>query len=897
MSFEFRRLYDGVRAIALLCMLVILAPSCGPVAAQNAAAPLPEVSRNINPHEFVSAVGRRAALLGTVENGFEAWVYPLKIFRDLHLKFHIGGAVLPGEQIARSVTTRPEASTIVYSDAAFQVRETLFVPAHEAGAVITFEIRTERPLEIEVAFAPDFQLEWPADIGPTRLNWDAAKHAFLFNAQNQSYAALAGSPTAQDVPLETPESAAGGETSLLLGMTERGRDTKLLCMAASVSGSNDAAEVYGHLLRDAGALTIEAANYYREYLNRTVSIAVPDVEIQQAYDWARINLLQGMVDNPLVGSGLIAGYGVSGGSERPGYDWFFGRDALWSSLALDAEGDLADTRAALEFLAKYQRGDGKIPHEIPQSATLVPWFETYPYGYAAADATPLFLIAMDDYVQRSGDLTFAKDKWDRISRAYAFLASTSDVNGFSQNAGVGHGWVESGPLVPVRTEIYETALGIEALRAMSRLERLLGKTAEANETERKFQREENLLNELFWAPAKHSFAFALDQNNQRVDETTVLPAVPMWFRLLDPDKAHEMIAHLAAPDMQTDWGMRIVSSLWQGYASEGYHFGSVWPLFTGWASVGEYRYHRDLDAFANLRANALLALDGSPGHVTEVLAGDYYEPLATSTPQQIWSAAMIVAPLLEGLFGLQTNATTNEISLAPHLPAGWGSFRIGNMHAGSAIVTLRFRKSANGMELEVSRTGTGKCVLDFSPALSLRASVRSATLNGRPVPYRVEPNDADQHVAVRFEVPAGKSTLRIRLKDEFELGIEPELPVLGSMSRGLRILARSWTQKRDSLAIDVAGIPGSRYEFTLLNADAISSVEGAELDKSDRNAAKIVVQFPAGGNEYVDHRIRINFVPRHAASRTAASTAYEQKGPLRGAKNDSRAAGAPRSSE
>jgi glycogen debranching enzyme len=77
-------------------------------------------------------------------------------------------------------------------------------------------------------------------------------------------------------------------------------------------------------------------------------------------------------DNPYLGTGLIAGYGLSGFDGRPGFDWFFGRDALWTSLALNAEGDFATTRTALTFLAKYQRADGKITHEIAQTASLVP---------------------------------------------------------------------------------------------------------------------------------------------------------------------------------------------------------------------------------------------------------------------------------------------------------------------------------------------------------------------------------------------------------------------------------------------------------------------------------------------------------------------------------------------
>ena len=111
---------------------------------------------------------------------------------------------------------------------------------------------------------------------------------------------------------------------------------------------------------------------------------------------------------------MIAGYRTSGGSQRPGFAWFFGRDALWTSLALDAEGDFGSTRVALDFLSKYQRSDGKVPHEISQGANFVPWFTDYPYPYASADATPLYIIAMNDYVVSSGDVAFAREKWDSL---------------------------------------------------------------------------------------------------------------------------------------------------------------------------------------------------------------------------------------------------------------------------------------------------------------------------------------------------------------------------------------------------------------------------------------------------------------------------------------------------
>jgi hypothetical protein len=417
-------------------------------------------------------------------------------------------------------------------------------------------------------------------------------------------------------------------------------------------------------------------------------------------------------------------------------------------------------------------------------------------------------------------------------------------------------------LLPVRTEIYQASLGIEASRAFSSLARLLGKQEITAELDRTYARERNLLNEIFWSDEKQSFAFAIDPDNHRVDEATVLPAVPMWFGLLDPIKARETIAHLAAPDMQTDWGMRILSSSSPKYASDGYHFGSVWPLFTGWASVGEYRYHRELAAYLNLRQNALLALDGSLGHVTEVLAGDYYKPLSTSTPQQVWSAAMIVNPLLRGLFGIETNATTDEVALTPHVPADWPSFTIGNLCVGSALLTLRYHNDAKELRLEINRVGSCQCKLVFSPALSPRAEVRAATWNGRPIPFRLESSDIDQHVSVNFVVPAGKSTLRMRIDSDFGLSIAPRLPPLGSASQGLRVLSESWTPEGDRLDLEVAGLPARDYELSVSNAAQIASAQGAELHKADIGGAKLVVRFPAGPEAYMRRRITLLFIPK-----------------------------------
>ncbi|MGB6685125.1 MAG: hypothetical protein WBH24_15860, partial [Candidatus Acidiferrum sp.] len=94
----------------------------------------------------------QAALFGNESGRMEAWVYPLKILRDFHLNFHVDGRTLPAESLARTLITRPESSTIVFTGDTFSVRETFFVPVHEPGAVILFDVETETPLEIEAVF-------------------------------------------------------------------------------------------------------------------------------------------------------------------------------------------------------------------------------------------------------------------------------------------------------------------------------------------------------------------------------------------------------------------------------------------------------------------------------------------------------------------------------------------------------------------------------------------------------------------------------------------------------------------------------------------------------------------------------------------------------------------------
>jgi glycogen debranching enzyme len=798
-----------------------------------------ELSRPARPWEFFCATGTRAGLFGNESGNFEAWVYPLKVFRNFHVNFLTEGRSLPAETLIRTVSVRPESSTIIYAGDTFAVKERLFVPVDEPGAVVIFDVETAHPLEIEVEVTRDFQLEWPAALGGTYITWDPELRAFYFGEEQRKYVALVGSPTADVEQVEYQNNySAAQESAIRLGVISKGNETKIVAIAGSVNGRRDAETTYKQLIANYPAAEKDSAQYYREYLARTVALKLPDAQLQQAYDWARVSTIQGLVTNPYLGTGLVAGYRSSGTSQRPGFAWYFGRDSFWTDLALDAEGDFATTKTALEFIAKFQRADGKMPHEISQGAHFVNWFTDFPYAYASADATPLYIIAANDYVSEAGDVGFAREKWESLWKAYQFMRSTYDQQGLPQNFRVGHGWVEGGPLLPVKTELYQSGLGAQALSALSNLAHFAGKDDVSKQLADDFVHQKQLVNQAFWSGESGSYAFALDKNNQQLVEPSVLATVPMWFGLLEPGKARSMLTQLAGPDHQADWGMRIISSHSPRYDAGGYHYGSVWPLFTGWASVGEYKYHRPLAAYENLRANALLALAGALGHVTEVLSGDYYQPLSTSSPHQIWSAAMVISSLLRGMLGVEIDAARNQVTLAPHLPADWSWLAIRNVHAGKTILDFDLRRTPDELRLEVASSGNAQ--LQFSPAVSLRADVLAVELNGHRQPFKIDPTNSDQHVNVTVRLSPEKNTLRIRLRNDFAIAYSNFLPALGRASESLRVVSETWSAREDALTLELAGLAGSTYELSMWNSEQVSSIDGGQM-KGD----KISLTFPA----------------------------------------------------
>ena len=832
------------------------------------------ITRAARDWQFLDAVSPRAGLLGREDGIFEAWIYPLKLFRDFNLKFRLGDVVLNGSVLPRTITVRPESVSVDYIYDSFTACATWFAPINERAAIVTIEVNSFNPVAVEASFVPDVAWMWPAGMGDAYSQWDAQLKAFRLSSDRHAFFAIAGAAGASALTTTYSADYSAEHTDVIsFGPAAKGKAIYRFVMAASFESQQQADALYHRLLAPDAALEQQAREYYSHYLDNTVKLSLPDRNLQLAYDWSRVSTLQGLVDEPYAGKGLVAGYNISSGSHRPGFSWYFGRDSMWTSLALNAIGDFATTRTALEFLMHYQRPDGKIPHEIAQTVKLIDWWKDYPYGTASADGTPLYIIGFEDYVRSSGDVAFARDHWESLWRAYQYLRSTYGPNGLSKNLHVGHGWIEGGPLrfIPgqqpgvaegeISDELYQAGVGAAGVEALASLARAIGKSDVAQTLDQEATQQRATMEKLFWSAQTNTYGYALDSAGKLIDKPSVLGTVPMWFGELDQRKGSLFLNQMAGPAHQADWGMRIISQQDPNYSPTGYHFGSVWPLFTGWASVAGYRYHRPLYGYANLMANAQLAHDGSPGRVTEVLSGDYYTQLATSTPHQIWSSAMVITPLVRGLLGLEVDAVKSSVVLAPHVPAGWNDFAIYNVKVGATRLDFTFHRTWEDMTLEVRRHRSSKesVQLEFSPAISLRARILEATVDGNKVSPTISANGNDQHVAVSASIAKDTTTIRLRVNDDFGIAYPFAAPADGAPSSNLRIISEAWNDAHDRLEVLVAGVGGGKYVVPIFNAPSGISVEGAVITKTE-SGFDLEVSFPPGPpDKYTDRTITLQF--------------------------------------
>jgi hypothetical protein len=485
----------------------------------------------------------------------------------------------PAHHLAQRVHAAPGRTTIIHSHAAFTIRQHWIAPLDRPSLVVLLEIDTERPLKLRGSFVPELKPMWPASFGGQSSTWVANERVFVLNEGLRRHAAVIGSPAfaraSEQVGHQLPD-----QTMLVeMDITPEIAKARLIpiVFAGSANGSAEARKVYRETLGAVQSILRESDQYYRDFASRTFSLETPLPQLNTAFEWAKFALEKGWVCNEGVGCGLVAGFGLSGPSERPGFAWYFGGDAMINSWSIADYGDFGRARGVLEFLRNRQRDDGKIMHELTQSAALLDWSK-YPYGYYHGETTPLFLFSAAEYVSRSGDMEFLKQSWPALDRAYRFCMGVLDGDGLMSNRKAGTAAVETGALSGrVDKDVYLQGAWLAGLDGYRRLAEMSGRAKEVRDAEARLEKARAAL--LKWvASGKGWLSFGRLTDGSMYDAQSSWQALALAYGGLDAEAASTAAASLIRPELTTGWGTRLFATDSPNYDPLGYNDGSVWPL-------------------------------------------------------------------------------------------------------------------------------------------------------------------------------------------------------------------------------------------------------------------------------------------------------------------------------
>jgi glycogen debranching enzyme len=788
------------------------------------------------PQRPFTVTGPRGALLGQQDGSFEAWIFPWKILSQMHITAQMKDYDVPIDvnQQASSIDVQPGQTTITFSHANFTVREILFAPQHApdgAGALVFYQIQAVRPMTLTFGFTPNLQRMWPA-LSDNRPDPEWVKTGqsgfYILHLNLPGQAAAVAMPTAQPAgltpyqehptiyPLQflihfDPATDAQKMYPLLMTVGETPAASRTSALASSLKALDTG---FAQLYRD-------TQDHFQKFAEAHLSIETPDQTLNQAFSWAEVAIDQLRVETSPSHdeTALVAGFYSSGDSTRPGFGWFFGRDALWTLYAVNSYGDYQTTRDELNFLIKRQSPEGKMMHEWSQTADLVDW-RSLPYPYASADATPLFLMASNDYLKVSGDASFIQANWEALARAWKFETShDSDGDGIYENT-EGTGWVESWPPGMPHQEIYLAALDQQASTAMAALARVTGHVEIAQQAETRAAKIGAAIEKEYLLPDGSFYAFSRNPDGSTDPSPTIFPAVASWDGSYRLQHAAPMLDRWASAEFSTDWGARDLSPKVSFFDPISYHQGTVWPLYTGWAALSEYRNGRGLSAYAHLMQNAGLTWAQDPGAVTELLSGEFFAPLGRSTSHQLWSSAMVISPVLRGVFGLAWDAAAKKLMVTPSLPTEWDEAKLHHLPLGNS-----------DLDLQIQREGS---------ALLVRAK-------GEVVLGSLTPGSSVSSGLLRIPLPA------------VEVGIPHALPQPGAVTQQMKVLDQQYSS--NELTLRLSAIAGTHQAIDLRVNDPKAKIhlEGAEIANPNTSSLRTLQVDFGAGDGYVEKTVKITW--------------------------------------
>src|SRR3984957_8345151 len=121
------------------------------------------IRRHVETGKPFTIAGTRGAMPGQQEGTFEAWLLPVKLLSHFAIRAELEGYSVPIElnPAAAEIQVFPDHTVITYAHIGFTVRQIMFAPDGDAGAVVLFQFDSVRPLRVTFSFTPEVRWMWP----------------------------------------------------------------------------------------------------------------------------------------------------------------------------------------------------------------------------------------------------------------------------------------------------------------------------------------------------------------------------------------------------------------------------------------------------------------------------------------------------------------------------------------------------------------------------------------------------------------------------------------------------------------------------------------------------------------------------------------------------------------
>jgi glycogen debranching enzyme len=267
-----------------------------------------------------------------------------------------------------------------------------------------------------------------------------------------------------------------------------------------------------------------------------------------------------------------------------GLPWFmtmFGRDSIFASLqALPFMPELAAT--TLRVLGAWQgsrvddfrdEDPGRILHEMRYGEMTA--FEERPHSpyYGSADATPLYVVLMDEYERWTGDSKLVRDFEPQVRTALNWIGEYADLqgNGYvsykrrNEETGLENQcWKDSWDSISYhdgtlpgfpRATCELQGYAYDAKVRGARLARRFWRDPElVGQLEKEAVGLKRCFNRGFWVKDRGYFAVALDTDGRRVDSLTSNIGHLLWSGIVEKSKARNVVRHLMSARLFSGWG-------------------------------------------------------------------------------------------------------------------------------------------------------------------------------------------------------------------------------------------------------------------------------------------------------------------------------------------------------